>query len=220
MSRFFKSAAFPILLVILLAFFVQNLFYGSNSKEEMTFNTFKAAVENAQVEQPVTVKTKDLVVTGKLKTGEAFEVGFTQAYNMEEFLLANDVEFNTDIQETSIWVTLLSTFAPILLMIVFFIFLMNQMQGGGNKVMSFGKSRAKRMAVDQPKITFKDVAGVDEAVEELDEIKEFLENPKRFQSLGARIPKGVLLFGPHRQDPFGPRGCRRGGGALFQYLRV
>ena len=196
MSRFFKSAAFPILLVILLAFFVQNLFYGSNAAEELTFNAFQRAVEQGQVEGPVTVKTKDLVVEGKLKNGDTFEVGFTQAYNMEEFLLTNNVEFNTDIQESSIWVTLLSTFAPILLMIVFFIFLMNQMQGGGSKVMSFGKSRAKRMAVDQPKITFKDVAGVDEAVEELDEIKEFLENPKRFQSLGARIPKGVLLFGP------------------------
>ena len=73
---------------------------------------------------------------------------------------------------------------------------MNQMQGGGSKVMSFGKSRAKRLSVDSPKITFKDVAGVDEAVEELHEIKEFLENPRKFQALGARIPKGVLLFGP------------------------
>ena len=73
---------------------------------------------------------------------------------------------------------------------------MNQMQGGGSKVMSFGKSRAKRVSVDSPKVTFKDVAGVDEAVEELHEIKEFLENPKKFQQLGARIPKGVLLFGP------------------------
>ena len=73
---------------------------------------------------------------------------------------------------------------------------MNQVQGGGSKVMSFGKSRAKRMAPDSPKITFKDVAGVDEAVEELQEIKEFLENPKKFQALGARIPKGVLLYGP------------------------
>ena len=73
---------------------------------------------------------------------------------------------------------------------------MNQMQGGGSRVMSFGKSRAKRMSVDAPKITFRDVAGVDEAVQELQEIKEFLENPKRFQALGARIPKGVLLYGP------------------------
>jgi len=78
----------------------------------------------------------------------------------------------------------------------FWIFLMNQVQGGGSKVMSFGKSRAKRMSVDSPKITFRDVAGVDEAVEELHEIKEFLENPKKFQALGARIPKGVLLYGP------------------------
>ena len=73
---------------------------------------------------------------------------------------------------------------------------MNQVQGGGSKVMSFGKSRAKRMSADSPKITFRDVAGVDEAVEELHEIKEFLENPKKFQALGARIPTGVLLYGP------------------------
>ena len=85
---------------------------------------------------------------------------------------------------------------PFVLFIGFWIYLMNRMQGGGSKAMSFGKSRAKRMAVDAPKITFKDVAGADEAVEELHEIKEFLENPKKFQSLGARIPKGVLLFGP------------------------
>jgi cell division protease FtsH len=82
------------------------------------------------------------------------------------------------------------------LLFAFWIFLMNQVQGGGSKVMSFGKSRAKRMAPDSPKIGFKDVAGVDEAVEELHEIKEFLENPKKFQALGARIPKGVLLYGP------------------------
>ena len=94
------------------------------------------------------------------------------------------------------WWSALITILPFLLFFVFWIFLMNQMQGGGSKVMSFGKSRAKRMSVDSPKITFKDVAGVDEAVEELQEIKEFLENPKKFQALGARIPKGVLLFGP------------------------
>ena len=195
MSRFFKSAAFPILLVILLAFFVQNLFYGPNGKEKMTFNRFQTEVQAGNVKDAV-LKTKDKVVEGKLEsTNASFEIGF-ETFEMEEFLLANNVEFTTDPQKSSIWVTLLTSFLPILLMIVFFIFLMNQMQGGGSKVMSFGKSRAKRMAVDQPKITFRDVAGADEAVEELDEIKEFLENPKRFQSLGARIPKGVLLFGP------------------------
>src|SRR2546425_9573588 len=73
---------------------------------------------------------------------------------------------------------------------------MNSVQGGGSRVMSFGKSRAKRLSVDSPKVTFRDVAGVDEAGEELHEIKEFLENPQKVQALGARIPQGVLLYGP------------------------
>ena len=94
------------------------------------------------------------------------------------------------------WVSAFFSLLPFIILIAFWIFLMNQVQGGGSKVMSFGKSRAKRMAPDSPKIGFKDVAGVDEAVEELQEIKEFLENPKKFQALGARIPKGVLLYGP------------------------
>ncbi len=196
MSRFFKSAAFPILLIILLAFFVQNLFYGGGKKEEFTFLEFQQAVEKGAIKEPVTLKTKDLVVEGQLADGSKFQVGFTAAYNMEEYLLSHNIDFATDVQKSSVWVSILGTVAPILLMILFFVFLMNQMQGGGSKVMSFGKSRAKRMSMDQPKITFKDVAGVDEAVEELQEIKEFLENPRRFQSLGARIPKGVLLFGP------------------------
>jgi cell division protease FtsH len=97
---------------------------------------------------------------------------------------------------SSAWWSILTGLLPFVLLFGFWIFLMNQVQGGGSKVMSFGKSRAKRMTPDSPKIGFKDVAGVDEAVEELQEIKEFLENPKKFQALGARIPKGVLLYGP------------------------
>ena len=92
--------------------------------------------------------------------------------------------------------SVLTYILPFVLFLGFWLFLMNQMQGGGSRVMSFGKSRAKRMSVDAPKITFRDVAGADEAVQELHEIKEFLENPKKFQALGARIPKGVLLYGP------------------------
>ena len=108
----------------------------------------------------------------------------------------NDVTFDSKGTGGSFWGSLLIGILPFVILIAFWIFLMNQVQGGGSKVMSFGKSRAKRMTPDAPKITFKDVAGVDEAVEELHEIKEFLENPKKFQALGARIPKGVLLYGP------------------------
>jgi cell division protease FtsH len=104
--------------------------------------------------------------------------------------------FNIIGKQSSGWLSLLTYLLPFVIFIGFWIFLMNQVQGGGSKVMSFGKSRAKRLSVDSPKITFRDVAGVDEAVEELHEIKEFLENPKKFQALGARIPKGVLLYGP------------------------
>ena len=109
---------------------------------------------------------------------------------------AENVKFDSKGTGSSAWWALLINFLPFVLLIGFWIFLMNQMQGGGSKVMSFGKSRAKRMSPDSPKVTFKDVAGADEAVEELHEIKEFLENPKKFQALGARIPKGVLLYGP------------------------
>src|SRR5690606_32933801 len=104
--------------------------------------------------------------------------------------------FDIEGKKSNGWLSLLTYILPFLIFIGFWIFLMNQVQGGGSKVMSFGKSRAKRMSVDSPKLSFRDVAGVDEAVEELHEIKEFLENPKKFQALGARIPKGVLLYGP------------------------
>jgi cell division protease FtsH len=111
-------------------------------------------------------------------------------------LQQGDVKFDSKGTGGFSWVGALFSLLPFIVLIAFWIFLMNQVQGGGSKVMSFGKSRAKRMAPDSPKIGFKDVAGVDEAVEELQEIKEFLENPKKFQALGARIPKGVLLYGP------------------------
>jgi len=196
LNRFFKSAAFPILIIILLAFFVQNLFYGNQSQKAMTWMQFQDAVKQQKVEE-VVVKTRDNIVEGRLKPGgERFSIGVPEQTDIATFLVDNKVDFRTDVQKQSVWLTLLGTFAPIILMVLFFLFIMNQMQGGGSKVMSFGKSRAKRMSLDQPKVTFSDVAGADEAVEELHEIKEFLENPKKFQSLGARVPKGVLLYGP------------------------
>ena len=132
--------------------------------------------------------------------GGSYTVGYPDQYaptliqEAEKHVPLQD--FNVQTKSSSAWLSLLTYLLPVILFIAFWFFLMNQVQGGGSKVMSFGKSRAKRMAVDSPKITFRDVAGADEAVEELHEIKEFLENPKKFQALGARIPKGVLLYGP------------------------
>ena len=118
------------------------------------------------------------------------------ALQVEDLLKDENVTYDSKGKGSSAWWTILTSLLPFVLLFGFWIFLMNQVQGGGSKVMSFGKSRAKRMTPDSPKIGFKDVAGADEAVEELHEIKEFLENPKKFQALGARIPKGVLLYGP------------------------
>ena len=111
-------------------------------------------------------------------------------------LLAKKVAVNIERDQTPAWANMLISWAPFLLLIGFWIFFMRQMQSGGNKALSFGKSKAKLLASQQKKVTFKDVAGVDEAKEELQEIIEFLREPQKFQKLGGRIPKGVLLMGP------------------------
>ena len=138
-------------------------------------------------------------INATLVGGEKVKVNYPSnesALQVENLLKAENIRYDSKGKGGSTWVSILTSILPFVLLIGFWIFLMNQVQGGGSKVMSFGKSRAKRMTPDSPKIGFKDVAGVDEAVEELHEIKEFLENPKKFQALGARIPKGVLLYGP------------------------
>jgi cell division protease FtsH len=197
MSRFFKSAAFPILIVVVLAFFAQKLFSPGPSTPKPNFPQFLQQVEGGQIKS-ADVKTKDNEVQVTLKNGQKYEVGYPDDYGNElvNKLTAANVNFDVEGTKSNAWLSLLTYVLPFLIFIGFWIFLMNQVQGGGSKVMSFGKSRAKRLSVDSPKITFRDVAGVDEAVEELHEIKEFLENPKKFQALGARIPKGVLLYGP------------------------
>ena len=109
---------------------------------------------------------------------------------------SNKPEFNTTVRQESFLVTMLIYLIPLGLVLLILFWMMNNAQGGGNRVMSFGKSRAKQLNKDMPKTTFADVAGADEAVEELYEIKDFLQNPGRYQALGAKIPKGVLLYGP------------------------
>jgi len=199
MSRFFKSAAFPILIVVVLAFFAQRLIVGTPHVRAV-YGDLVQAIDQGQVKSMSLVQSSD-TANVTLKDGTKFSVGYPDnaASTLVSNYLAhggNPAAIDVKSKSTNAWLSLLTYILPIVILIGFWLFLMNQVQGGGSKVMSFGKSRAKRMSVDSPKITFRDVAGVDEAVEELHEIKEFLENPKKFQALGARIPKGVLLYGP------------------------
>jgi cell division protease FtsH len=197
--RFFRSAAFPILIVVVLAFFAQRLISPGSGHETPDYNTFVERIDQGQIES-VTWNTKDNTLNVKQVDGTTYDESYPDSDSAQAELLNNLQQHNvkTEIKGKggSSLLSLLTYILPFLLFFAFWIFLMNQMQGGGSRVMSFGKSRAKRMSVDAPKITFRDVAGADEAVQELHEIKEFLENPKKFQSLGARIPKGVLLYGP------------------------
>jgi cell division protease FtsH len=200
--RFFKSAAFPILLVVILAFVAQKVISQPSGTEAPSYNELvkpKTGLIATEKVEEVTVNTKDNTLDVKRTNGDSFSTGYPS--NTEQSLL-NLIEGTEKVELTvkgsggSTLLSLLTYILPFVLFFGFWIFLMNQMQGGGSRVMNFGKSKAKRMSVDAPKITFRDVAGVDEAVQELQEIKEFLENPKKFQALGARIPKGVLLYGP------------------------
>ncbi|MBM3146459.1 MAG: ATP-dependent zinc metalloprotease FtsH, partial [Actinobacteria bacterium] len=141
------------------------------------------------------VQSQEMRVT--LADGTQYSVTYVDPQSLDTLLAEHpDVAVEPKKGGSSWWGSALTFLLPFILIIGFWIFIMNQMQGGGSKVMSFGKSRARKVSPDAPKVTFRDVAGVDEAVEELQEIKEFLENPKKFQQLGARIPKGVLLYGP------------------------
>src|ERR1700735_3187855 len=199
MSRFFKSAAFPILNVVVLAFLAVKLVNpGSPNHRKHSYQTLLGKELPARAVESVAFKNKGKALEVKLKNKETYEVGYIDqaAPELIKELRSDGVKYNVEAEKSSALWSLLTLLLPFLLFLGFSLVLMNQGQGGGSKVMSFGKSRAKRLSADSPKITFRAVAGVDEAVEELHEIKEFLENPKKFQALGARIPTGVLLYGP------------------------
>jgi cell division protease FtsH len=201
MRRFFKSAAFPILLVVILAFVASKVITSDSGPEPPSYNQLidkqSGLIAEGRIEK-VEINTKDNTLDVERSNGESFSTGYP--LDTEQSLIAlletNNVETKVNGKGGGGLLSILTYILPFVLFLALWIFLMNQMQGGGSRVMNFGKSKAKRMSVDAPKITFRDVAGVDEAVQELHEIKEFLENPKKFQSLGARIPKGVLLYGP------------------------
>ncbi len=199
MNRFFRSALFPLFVIVLLVYLAsQTLIPHGKNTQKVTYSQFRQDIKAGQISSAEFNPSKRQI-SGKLEDGKKYSVHYPADQSVpgiETALDTNHVAYDSKGTGNWSWIGFFTSLLPFVLLFAFWIFLMNQVQGGGSKVMSFGKSRAKRMAPDSPKIGFKDVAGVDEAVEELHEIKEFLENPKKFQALGARIPKGVLLYGP------------------------
>ncbi len=192
------NATFKTLMLWLSLLAVLFLLYYSmtphKKEESLRFSQFMDLVEQDKI--------KDIVITGnEIKghraTGEAFRTVAPEGYDaLVDALRAKHVEFSYQQDQTPVWLSALLGYSlPLLLIIGLWVFFMRQMQAGGNKALSFGKSKAKLLASQQKKVTFKDVAGVDEAKEELQEIIEFLREPQKFQKLGGRIPKGVLLMG-------------------------
>ena len=160
----------------------------------ISFSEFIRWVDTGQVDR---VELTGNEIVGTSTSGERFRTYAPPRYEgLANRLIERDVLVQAREAAASPWVTLLYAWAPILLIIGFLVFFMRQTQSGGNMALSFGKSRAKLSPTTQKKVTFKDVAGVDEPKEELQEIIEFLREPQKFQKLGGRLPKGVLLMGP------------------------
>jgi cell division protease FtsH len=202
-NRFFRSALFPLIILVVLAWVAMNTLTGDDQKVEKrtTSQLIDIAESDPESIDNVVFDPRKQQITATLDDTQKTEIVVHYAsedaqLEFQNILQRQGIVWDSKGTGGSPWWSLLTAILPFVILIAFWIFLMNQVQGGGSKVMSFGKSRAKRMTPDSPKIGFKDVAGVEEAVEELQEIKEFLENPKKFQALGARIPKGVLLYGP------------------------
>ena len=193
MNPFYKNLALWMVigLIVILLF---NLFQANQSpRGEIVFSDFLKKVESGEVRE-VTLRGNS--VTGRLSDGSSFR-SFTADYpDLVKTLRDRGVKIEVKPPDTNPWYAILLQWVPMLLFIGVWIFFMRQMQGGGAKALSFGKARARLVSEKQNKVTFQDVAGVDEAKEELREIIEFLKDPPKFQKLGGKIPKGVLLVGP------------------------
>jgi len=191
---------FVVALVVLI---VMNGFMGrKDSYRDLTLAQFQTAVQRNEVKTAEITETAERgQIKGLLRNNNVkYQVEYPASYGetITKDLLSPDRKIGVEAkpEKDNIWLSVLLNLLPILLLVGLFIFILNQMQGSGSRVMQFGKARTKQVSKDQPKVTFADVAGADEAVAELQEIKEFLEAPAKFQAMGAKIPKGVLLYGP------------------------
>jgi cell division protease FtsH len=209
MKKLQRSAGMYVVLVLVLLVAASRVLSSGSGREKTDLSKFETFVAEGKVAK-AKIATRSNEVTAELKptsaskdpkvkaVGKKIKVAYPAEYEDELVLelKAGKVNYEVNAENGVSLLGIVLNFLPIVLLIGAFFWLMSSMQGGGSRIMQFGKSRAKMQSKDAPKVTFADVAGADEAIEELREIKDFLENPAKFAAIGAKIPKGVLLYGP------------------------
>ena len=194
-NKNYKNIGLYLLVLIITVSIISSFFEPKSTlSQELTYSQFLKEIETNNMSKVTIINNS---ITGTLIDGTNFSTYSPNDPELINILRSKNIIIEAKPPvEVSWWMRLLSSILPMLLIIGVWIFMLQQMQGGGNKVMSFGKSRAKLLGKETPKVTFKDVAGIDEAEEEVQEVIEFLKNPAKFKKLGAKIPRGILLYGP------------------------
>ncbi len=200
MSRTVRTMLVYLVVITVGVTIVNSFVSSATAPSDLSLDQLQANVRGGLITE-VVIKQQSNIVEGEISDGSgtsSFETTFPEGYegDLTAMLLDNGVTVETDSENPTLLQWFLGTILPYILIFGVFIFILMQLQGGGNRVMSFGKAKAKQVTRDMPKVTFKDVAGAAEAVEELEEIKDFLAKPQKFRAMGAKIPKGVLLYGP------------------------
>jgi cell division protease FtsH len=201
-KRYFRGPLLLIVAAAILLLVVLDYANSGPSYKQAPTSKVVTLIQDGQIKSAVLID-KDQTIEVTTKGGDRFQASWVgnqgqslQQQLQDQVARGNLPSYNVQVPKGNSLLSLIIGILPFALIVLFFLFMLNQMQGGGSRVMNFGKSRAKLITKDTPKTTFADVAGADEAIEELQEIKEFLQNPAKFQAIGAKIPKGVLLYGP------------------------